>query len=75
MTSVLQAVQASVKEFGDGTGHIGGEYEDVERIPTGLFELDLAMGGGFPRGMVSIVYGDESSTKTTTAYLAIANHH
>jgi recombination protein RecA len=73
MVTVAEAMAASNKELGS-VGHIGGEYEDVERIPTGIFELDLAMGGGFPRGMVSIVYGDESSTKTVTCMLAIANH-
>ena len=46
---------------------------DVLRIPTGIFELDYATGGGFPRGRLSIVYGPESSCKTNICYKAAAN--
>lgn len=74
MVSVAQTLAKAQKDFGEDVGNIGSEYVDVERIPTGVFELDLAMGGGFPRGKVSIIYGNESSTKTVTAMLAIANH-
>lgn len=38
-------------------------YIDVPRIPTGIFSVDLAMGGGFPQGKCSIVFGPESSNK------------
>jgi recombination protein RecA len=34
----------------------------------------MALGGGFPRGKCSIIYGPESSNKTNIALLAIANH-
>lgn len=62
------------KDFGDGVGSFGGKLVNSERIPTGIFELDLALGGGFPRGKVSTVFGPESSGKTNCALLAIANH-
>lgn len=74
MASVADVLKQAQKDFGDDIGNDNGEYYDVERIPTGIFELDLAMGGGFPRRRVSIVYGNESSTKTVTCMLAIANH-
>lgn len=45
---------------------------DPERIPTGLFQFDLATGGGFPTGRLSLLYGPESSMKTTLALLALA---
>lgn len=35
------------------------------RIPTGIFELDYALGGGFPAGRVNIAWGMKSSGKTT----------
>lgn len=35
------------------------------RIPTGIFELDYALGGGFPAGRVNIAFGMKSSGKTT----------
>lgn len=62
------------KTYGEEVGNYGGTLFNAERIPTGLFELDLAMAGGFPRGKVSIIYGPESSGKTNCALLAIANH-
>ena len=62
------------KDHGEGVGNFGGSLVQVDRIPTGLFDLDLAMGGGFPRGKVSIVFGPESAGKTNVALLAIASH-
>ena len=62
------------KDHGEGIGSFGGALVQSDRIPTGLFELDLAMGGGFPRGKVSIVFGPESSGKTNISLLAIASH-
>lgn len=44
----------------------------VETIPTGALTLDLALGGGFPKGRVMEIYGPESSGKTTVALHAIA---
>lgn len=72
--SVDQVMADSKKEFGDDVGELSGDYFDVVRVPTGILELDIAMGGGFPKRRLSIVYGNESSTKTVTAVLAIANH-
>lgn len=43
------------------------------RIPTGIFQLDYGLGGGFPQGLVSTVYGNKSSGKTTTYLRAISN--
>ncbi len=44
----------------------------VETVPTGALTLDLALGGGLPRGRVIEIYGPESSGKTTLALHAIA---
>lgn len=44
----------------------------VETVPTGALPLDLALGGGLPRGRVVEIYGPESSGKTTLALHAIA---
>ena len=44
----------------------------VDRIPTGIFPLDLATGGGFPTGRISIVYGTESSNKSNLCLKAVA---
>ena len=44
----------------------------VETIPTGDLTLNLALGGGYPKGRVVEVYGPESSGKTTLTLHAIA---
>ena len=71
MSGLLTQFQS---DMGEGIGNFGGAHAQADRIPTGVFELDLAMGGGFPRGKCSIVFGPESSGKTNLVYLAIASH-
>ena len=44
----------------------------VETIPTGAYTLDIALGGGLPKGRIIEIYGPESSGKTTLALHAIA---
>lgn len=44
----------------------------VETIPSGALTLDLALGGGLPKGRVIEIYGPESSGKTTLALHALA---
>ena len=62
------------RNFGKGTimrlGDAG--RMRVETIPTGALTLDLALGGGLPKGRVIEIYGPESSGKTTVALHAIA---
>ena len=45
----------------------------VDSVPTGCLELDLALGvGGIPRGRIVEVFGPESSGKTTVALHVVA---
>lgn len=62
------------KQFGKGSIMKLGEATstNVECIPTGSISLDLALGGGLPKGRVIEVYGPESSGKTTLTLHAIA---
>lgn len=50
-------------------------YEDSARfrIPTGIFPLDYALGGGIAVGRFTTFYGPKSSSKTSTALRAIGN--
>ncbi|WP_029689435.1 hypothetical protein [Thermoanaerobacter sp. A7A] len=38
--------------------------KEFPRLPTGIFELDYALGGGFPIGVTSNLFGVEHSFKT-----------
>ncbi|MBA2279106.1 recombinase RecA [Candidatus Saccharibacteria bacterium] len=68
------AVDHIEKQFGKGTIMRLGEstHQNVECFPTGSISLDLALGGGIPKGRVIEVYGPESSGKTTLTLHAIA---
>nr|MDK2850136.1 recombination protein RecA [Candidatus Cloacimonadota bacterium] len=58
------------KKFGVGTLMRLGDkpYHQVDIIPTGAFNLDIALGiGGIPRGRIIEIYGAEASGKTTLA--------
>jgi len=48
------------------------DYDRPARIPSGSIALDYALGGGWPRGRVSIMRGDESFGKSTLATLMAA---
>ena len=68
------AIAQITKQFGDGSIMKLGEARkiDVELLPSGALSLDLALGGGYPKGRIIEIYGPESSGKTTLALHAIA---
>ena len=68
------AMEQIEKQFGKGSIMKLGEATatQVECIPTGSISLDLALGGGIPKGRIIEIYGPESSGKTTLTLHAIA---
>ncbi|CAH9083752.1 unnamed protein product [Cuscuta europaea] len=71
----LEAAMGDINSsFGKGSvtrlGSAGGAL--VETFPSGILTLDLALGGGLPKGRIVEIYGPESSGKTTLALHAIA---
>ncbi len=58
--------KGSIVRLGDAT------RMKVETTSSGALTLDLALGGGLPKGRVIEIYGPESSGKTTLALHAIA---
>lgn len=72
----IDAAMASIKKgFGEGLIMKLGEKTamNVESIPTGSLNLDIALGiGGIPKGRIIEIYGSESSGKTTLSLHIIA---
>jgi recombination protein RecA len=71
LTLVLSQIErnfgkGSIMRLGDAT------QMKVETISTGALTLDLALGGGIPKGRIIEIYGPESSGKTTVALHAVA---
>jgi len=63
------------RQFGKGYLRRLGDTDvlDVQAIPSGSLSLDAALGiGGFPRGRVVEIYGQEASGKTTLALHVVA---
>lgn len=46
---------------------------DVPRQSSGIFSLDIALGGGYPEGRIIELFGSEGSGKTTACLTGIAS--
>ncbi|MCB5228448.1 MAG: recombinase RecA [Candidatus Cloacimonetes bacterium] len=69
-SALKTAITQLEKKFGAGTIMRLGDKPDiaVQVIPTGAFNLDIALGiGGIPKGRITEIYGAEASGKTTLA--------
>lgn len=74
-TSLQEALLKLEKKHGKGTVRklaTGEAFVPVDVIPTGIYSIDRALGvGGFARGRVAEVFGDEASGKTTLVLHAV----
>jgi recombination protein RecA len=75
-TKAIDLAMAQIeRQHGKGTiMRLGSsQHLKVNVIPTGSVGLDIALGvGGIPRGLITEIYGNEGSGKTTLAYHVIA---
>ncbi|MCC7197135.1 recombinase RecA [Candidatus Peregrinibacteria bacterium] len=78
LTEKQKAVELALSQiernFGKGAIMKLGESQKVaiETIPTGCMSLDIAIGGGIPRGRIIEIFGPESSGKTTLTLHIVA---
>ena len=71
----INQIQSDLKKkHGDHFVTSASDTLDVERIPTGIFHIDRATGGGLPRGKSSNIWGEESTGKTNIAIKTMAMH-
>ncbi|MBI1381378.1 MAG: recombinase RecA [Planctomycetaceae bacterium] len=64
------------KAYGAGSiMRLGGgqAIREIRSISSGALSLDLALGGGFPRGRIVEIFGPESSGKTTLTLHIVAS--
>lgn len=72
---VREAMAEVNKKYGTNTATFMQDANSrafAETFPSGSLTLDIALGGGLPKGRIVEIYGHESSGKTTLALHAIA---
>lgn len=70
LTAINVAIDQIKRNYGEGSILRLGSAQrvDVDVIPTGALNLDIALGvGGVPKGRIIEIFGPESSGKTTLA--------
>lgn len=70
--NLAKALDAIRKAYGDDIVMMADEDDDeIARIPTGIMQLDKLIGGGFPLGRWSHIYGPYGSGKSLTSFYVI----
>lgn len=78
----IDLLQAKIAKFNKALGReiarVPGSGYEIDRLSSGILDLDTALGGnsdtgwGFPRGKISEIFGPPFAGKTTICYLIIA---
>lgn len=72
--AIKSALSEIKKKYGDGAIMEMGQSQisQIERFSSGSLGLDIALGGGMPKGRIIEIFGPESSGKTTLSLHSIA---
>lgn len=74
MPKLDDILRSSIRKYGLNTVTRGESVaEDFPRIPTGIFSLDYAIGGGFPIQVTSSLYGPPGGGKSLVLQKLIAS--
>lgn len=67
--SLASTIAKINKTYGEGTCIFASDAKalEVERVPWGIFSIDVEIGGGVPMGRITQIHGPYSSGKTTLA--------
>jgi len=73
----LAALEAVVKKVNkslgkDGAVFLGSQHKTFTRMGTGIVALDFVIGGGLPRGQMTMFSGEDSTAKTMCSILSAA---
>ena len=71
-SALRQLAEDAKKEYGVPLVENAAAQPGYTYIDTGVFSLDMALLGGFPEGYVTMIYGHQSTGKTTVAMRAAA---
>ncbi len=72
--AIKNALLEIKKKYGDGAIMEMGDttHSHIEKVSSGSIALDIALGGGIPKGRIIEIFGPESSGKTTLALHCVA---
>jgi len=71
--NLIEVIRKYNKKWPGTIGSASSARVEIPRIPTGIFSLDCATGGGIPVGRVTLIYGRKASGKSSLAQRIISN--
>lgn len=71
-SNLKQLLNAIEKKYGEGTIIRVSDAVDSEKIPTGIFLIDVLLKGGLPKSSITTFYGGESTGKSLLAVIFAA---
>ena len=64
MSELKKTLSELKKKYGENVVTMGG-MAALQKVPTGIISIDRILGGGFPRGRWSMIFGQKASCKTS----------